>query len=243
MSFSVYTQYHLPASFQMGLDQALFENLELERKSAFLRFYTMEGSSATVGYFMRRQERENNRFLEEVSGPVVKRFTGGGVVLHGKDLVFSLGANRTLFPFLRSTQESYIWIHTVIQKALEKFHIKTDLGPAPDPSSRSLPVENQHVCFQNPVRGDLLLGSLKVAGGAQKRSREYFLHQGSILLDWGKNDVGKISSFAETLLKTFEEAWQIKFLREELTPQVLKRAKELSETRYRPLSKEFIYES
>ena len=96
MTNPVYFNFDLPASLQMAIDQVLFDEFQTDSPKypkAVLRFYSMDAPSVTVGYF---SKRKNETLLNGLSRQclVVKRPTGGGVVFHGDDLVFSLVLRR-----------------------------------------------------------------------------------------------------------------------------------------------------
>jgi len=229
MKAGAYFNFGLNASTQMGLDQAIFEELERKGNDLFLRFYTIEPQAFTLGYFIKDLPRG---FGDGI--PVVRRLTGGGIVSHGQDLVFALGAKRDALPFLKSTSESYAAIHTVIQEAYRDKFVTTELVSCKEAQCAKPANALKNVCFQNPVPGDLVAGKEKIAGGAQKREKGFFLHQGSLRLKYRTFDL-EARDFSEVLLNTFSEKWDLDIEIEELSPRILKRARELAETKYRPL--------
>ena len=229
MILKVYFNFGLDASVQMGLDQALFENLQEKGGDLFLRFYTIEPQAFTLGYFIKELPAG---FGDGI--PVVRRLTGGGIVTHSQDLVFALGARRDSFPFFRSTSESYVAIHTAIREGYRKMSVETSLVSCKEASCVKTASALKNVCFQNPVPGDLVAGSEKVAGGAQKREKGYFLHQGSLKLK-GLNFNLEAVDLSEVLVNAFAEAWDLETEVEELSPLVLARARELADTKYKPV--------
>jgi len=228
----VYFNFNLPVSVQMSMDQTLFENIQAKKIPAFLRFYSMESPSVTVGYF---SKKGNQSAIEAITKEftVVKRPTGGGIVYHGSDLVFSFGADSKLFQHLKSTGSSYRWIHSMFQQGFKRKGISVqgvdegDIKPKGQEVCRGL-------CFENPVAGDLTYEGRKVAGGAQKRQKNYFLHQGSISLSFSKNSSLDKTSFAEIIKTEFEKALAVQFEAQELTSHEQQRVDELSRTVYEP---------
>ena len=104
--------------------------------------------------------------------PVCRRWTGGGVVVHDGDFTFALTAPRAE-PWARSRPaESYRLLHAALAEALRGMGRTAELF-ADD-------VRGQAACFAGPVRHDLVDGSRKVAGGAQRRTKRGLLHQGSV---------------------------------------------------------------
>jgi lipoate-protein ligase A len=65
------------------------------------------------------------------------------------------------------------------------------------------------VCFSNPTKYDLLLGERKVAGSAQRRTRDGILHQGSLHFG-GPLPVAR-EEMAEALASGFVETMRLRF--------------------------------
>lgn len=153
----------LDSSENMAVDEALF----LERAPS-LRFYDWKESAYSMGYF-----QCTKAFNPAVT--LVRRITGGGIVKHGEDLTFSLVIDLQKFPVLECVKESYFFIH---QGILEGFKIlRRPLDVFLSKRERS-----EKYCFNSPVPGDLMLGDVKVVGGAQRRRGSLLLHQGTIQL-------------------------------------------------------------
>jgi hypothetical protein len=66
----------------------------------------------------------------------------------------------------------------------------------------------KNCCFDEPVATDLLLGEQKIAGGAQRRRREGFLHQGSIQLPKGISFEELRGKLLESFERKFGIAWK-----------------------------------
>jgi lipoate-protein ligase A len=226
----VYFNFNLSISFQMALDEVLYEDLKRQGGMAFLRFYTADQPCYSAGYFIKG-------FIPADDAVVVRRITGGGLVTHGQDLIFSLGASRKASPFFDSTRESYMYIHSIIQKTFLKSGISPEFATcAAFPSQ----VGRSDVCFENPVPGDLILDSQKIAGGAQKRNREHFLHQGSLKMSFAGHRFDA-AIFSEDLLEAFRQVLGLDFRIEELSHSVLERARALAQTKYSPLKESSLW--
>jgi lipoate-protein ligase A len=153
------------AAMNMAIDEAL---LELSAEPT-LRIYRWDHPALSFGYFGRFSdvaEHESKRDL-------VRRWTGGGIVLHGDDLTYSLIVPAKDVAFAQSSLSIYATIHRAIQEAL----IAT--GKLAHLALRESPKVSES-CFANPVRADVLVGGRKVAGAAQRRTRHGLLQQGSI---------------------------------------------------------------
>ena len=148
----------------MAIDEALLEQAE----GPALRFYEWERPALSFGYFGRFAEVEelgNTRDL-------VRRWTGGGIVLHGEDCTYSLVLPRAESAPPVHSQLLYQQIHEAICAALPD-RMRAQLADE-TPSGIS------EFCFAKPVRADVLVDGKKIAGAAHRRTRAGLLHQGSV---------------------------------------------------------------
>lgn len=235
MDFPSFTQFNRPVQFQMALDEVLCGELAQDKWNGFLRFYTMDQESVTIGHFTGTGDERILRDLAHSDLPVVRRMTGGGIVFHGTDLVFSLGVKVDSFDFLKTVSESYCWIHNVLQEAFKAQGIETTLGTALDPIKANSPEVPQGACFENPVVGDLLYQGQKIAGGAQKRFQNLFLHQGSIALHLLRERTLEVESFAQTILQVFESQFGFPLTGEEVSSGLLQEVEILAVEKYKAL--------
>jgi len=146
---------------QMALDETM---LRLADRPT-LRVYRWARPEVTFGYPQRWEEAR--AFAGE--RPLTRRCTGGGFVEHGADITISL-AVPAADPFARlSPTETYCRIHAVLARALGGTRLAGEEE-----------IMAGAACFASPARHDIMAGGRKVLGGAQRRSREGFLYQGSL---------------------------------------------------------------
>src|ERR1041385_7266689 len=156
------------SAFNMAMDETLLEAMPRLLKPV-LRFYSWTQEAASFGYFQKYSEIERMTHLR----PLVRRPTGGGLVPHDADWTYSL-AFPTGHPWYGlSARESYRLGHEWIKSAFEKAGIATELAPS---SRRASPGQ----CFAGYEQSDVLWKGLKIAGAAQRRTRDGLLIQGSI---------------------------------------------------------------
>lgn len=164
---------------QMALDEALLETCD----RPLLRVYLWNGPAVTFGY---SQSLAGVR--EAFPGlPLIRRWTGGGIVEHGCDWTFSLIVPiGEPFAAVRPA-ESYRRIHEVVARALGRDAFLQGEAPGLAPAG---------ACFVQPVRDDVLaLNGRKICGGAQRRTRRGFLHQGSVQhCDWPADLIARVAS-------------------------------------------------
>jgi len=150
----------------MALDESLLRHVE----APVLRMYGWEEACVSIGYFQKTS-------VVPPSTPFVRRYTGGGLVEHGRDLTYTLVLPAD-HPLTRAgTLPSYRSIHTAVAAALRAAGVDCQLATAQ-------PEKDHASCFLKPVPADVLdpKGGKKLAGAAQRRTRQGCLHQGSILL-------------------------------------------------------------
>jgi len=122
----------------------------------------------SIGYFAPWREAESAR----PGWPACRRWTGGGVVVHDGDFTFSLVAPRAESWSVLRPDESYRVLHLALASALHHTGCGATLFNGE--------TQGAAACFAKPVRYDVVDGTRKVAGGAQRRTKRGLLHQGSI---------------------------------------------------------------
>ncbi len=203
----------------MALDEILLGSAD----AAILRFYDWAEPTVSFGYF----ERSASARGIAQGRPVVRRWTGGGIVEHGDDLTYSLCVPRPCpFAALRS-EESYRRIHAAVALALAdcgvpaEAHGAASVGPA---------VGELNACFERPVLHDLVAAGRKVAGGAQRRHRTGLLHQGSIRLNLAT--AAALAEWKQAMRRALPAALGTRQEEGALTSRDLALAGELSSAKY-----------
>jgi lipoate-protein ligase A len=156
------------AAFNMALDEALLHAAPRLGRPV-LRFYGWTDPAASFGYFQRCAEIEQITSLR----PLVRRPTGGGLVPHDADWTYSLVVPPAHEWYRLSAIQSYRRMHEWIQSAFTRHGLVTELAPA---RRKTLPGQ----CFQGHEMFDLLQHGQKLAGAAQRRTRDGLLIQGSV---------------------------------------------------------------
>jgi lipoyl(octanoyl) transferase len=151
---------------QMALDEAL---LEFAGRPV-LRSYRWARQTVSFGY-----SQSLTAVRESIpSLPSVRRWTGGGIVEHGCDWTFSLVVPSGEPLAKARPEDTYRWIHSRIMTALNELGFPARLA-GPQECARGI------ACFSSPAMHDVIgLDQRKLCGGAQRRTRRGFLHQGSI---------------------------------------------------------------
>ena len=154
--------------FNMALDEALLEAMP-RLNQPVLRFYAWTEPAASFGYFQKYNEVQTMTPLR----PLVRRPTGGGIVPHDADWTYSLVWPVAHPWYSLSAIESYRRVHEWIQSAFAKINLGTELAIE---AVKTGPGQ----CFAGSERFDLLYHGRKIAGAAQRRTRQGLLVQGSV---------------------------------------------------------------
>ncbi|NBR69512.1 MAG: lipoate--protein ligase family protein [Verrucomicrobia bacterium] len=152
----------------MAVDEALLRHVQ----TPVLRIYGWDTACFSIGYFQKISVVPSGHLF-------VRRYTGGGLVEHGRDLTYTLVLPADHSLTTAGTLPSYRSIHQSVAQALQDCGVPCHLATAQ-------PKKDDPSCFLKPVPADVLNSDgLKLAGAAQRRTKQGCLHQGSILLPQG----------------------------------------------------------
>ncbi|MCG9129858.1 lipoate--protein ligase family protein [Candidatus Poribacteria bacterium] len=162
------------AAMNMAIDESIMK-AQFNDPIPTLRFYDWESPAYSFGYFQDISSEVDIVQCHSDGIDLVKRITGGGTVIHGWDLTYSL-----IFPRESnelSISETYRYIGKFLQLAFRKIGISTDINYK---KSGSI---SQNNCLVNIAENDVLCNGSKVAGVSVRRNRNGFLYQGYISVD------------------------------------------------------------
>jgi lipoate-protein ligase A len=238
-----------PMPFQMALDELLFEFQKKDPQTPVLRFYVSSEPWISAGYSFRDPAAlsKSGLVLENSKAPVCRRMTGGGCVLHGRDLIFSLiarysgtgsvSAGNGACPSLSekgtgTILEKQKWSQSPlssIRTSYEKIHegVKMGLesrGLDPKFYGREAALPKGSDCFDFPVTSDLSWKGKKIAGGAQKRSEGVLLHHESVQVPQGIAREELIRAVRQGL----EQVFGAEIQDTELNPDIFFKAEQLA---------------
>jgi lipoate-protein ligase A len=160
---------------QMAVDEVLLESAA-EAGRATLRFYGWSQPTLSLGYFQRYDERSTHPTSRQCA--CVRRLTGGGAILHDRELTYCLALPRA-HPLSADPAQLYDAAHRALVRTLATIGIAARLrteAPAAGPSPETF------LCFERTTRGDALVGETKICGSAQRRRRGAILQHGSLIV-------------------------------------------------------------
>ena len=156
------------AAWNMAMDEALLTGCRVP----ILRLYGWAAPAVSFGYFLPWEAAA----AEAGNTPLVRRWTGGGIVHHGHDETWSLILPHGVGWAGCRPAESYAALHGLMAEVLSQRGI----------DCRQQPMEERApsggLCFQAPAPGDLLTAKGKILGAGQRRCRSGMLHQASMQL-------------------------------------------------------------
>ncbi len=181
MAWNILETKATSADANMQLDAQLLENLQSQEKP-ILHLYEWERTSATFGYFVKPEELLDLTEAEKRGLDLARRPTGGGVVFHLWDLAFSVLVPAKSSLFSTNTLDNYNLVNQVVKDVVKEFMgIQEEIGLTPDDAPFQDPTCT-HFCMARPTKYDVMLRGKKIAGAAQRKTKDGFLHQGTIAL-------------------------------------------------------------
>ena len=222
------------AAANMAADFLLLKRYP-EKTYARFRAYGWHRPAFTFGFSQKIAWVRANLPAEVRADPfatpeLLRRPTGGGIVDHRDDWTYALVLPRGHDLEAARAPDSYRAIHAALASALQACGqpaiLKDRCDPPPASDSTSAPSDDSaacsaaagpSVCFTRPELFDVIHPDtgLKIAGAAQKRTKEGLLFQGSVLRpaalgiqDWDTFHAAFVTELAATLrLPASESPW------------------------------------
>jgi len=160
----------------MAKDEALLCSYATT-KIPTLRIYGWLKPAVSLGYFQKADRVINQEACQQRGISFVRRITGGGAILHGAEVTYSIICSSDDLNLPRSVKESY----QVLSSFILRFYRKLNLVPSHAyrlyPTAGSM---RSNFCFSSCEHFDILIKGKKIGGNAQKRVRNRIFQHGSI---------------------------------------------------------------
>jgi len=224
-------------AYNMAVDEVLLNSaISKVQKYPILRIYGFYRNTLTLGYSQKIKELVGLDGYQKQGYELCRRLTGGGAVFHGQDLTYSLIIPTKEFPEFSSALKSYRLIHESLLHGFQMIGVKASLQKKGSHKAASL-------CFTSPVPDDLMLEKQKLGGGAQKRSADYLLHQGSIdlsLIRKPKEDFFDVfNKVKKAVVEGFKKVFEVEFVLIDLSLKDMEEARKLNKDKYQAFSWNF----
>ena len=163
-------------AWNMAVDEYLFLSLS-DTPATSVRFYQWARPTVSLGYSQDIERAADTAFCRDNGIDIVRRITGGKLVLHHDEVTYSVSSSDTE-TFTENLGDSYRLVSRGLMCGLEKMELQVSLaGPPPAAYVRGvLP------CFSHPGLDEVEWEGKKLIGSAQKRVASRFLQHGSIPL-------------------------------------------------------------
>ncbi|MCB1111002.1 MAG: hypothetical protein KDK64_08465, partial [Chlamydiia bacterium] len=225
-----------PAQENMDIDRELLEKMQPD-DAPILHFYEWEGDAATYGYFLDPGKFLDLEAAKQRGLSLARRPTGGGIVFHVSDLAFSVLVPAGFPHFSLNTLDNYDFINSAVKRGVKTFFESAPSLLPEDPTP--LDEHCRHFCMAKPTIYDVMLEGRKVAGAAQRRQKQGYLHQGSIAIALPKEDFLNTLLLPGTQVKEAMLSHTFSILRQDWT---VKDLQEVRETLKHQLQKELTHE-
>lgn len=178
----------LEGAEQMALDAGLMDRAR-QTGEAVLRVYDWRRPTLSFG----RHESVRGRFLPEMLARenvgAVRRPTGGRVLMHHREVTYSVTAPA---PGDERLRDSFHRINAILVAAIARLGVR--VGEARAAAARR---PGGAACFAEPSEGELVVDGRKLVGSAQLREHGALLQHGAILID---DDQPRIAALAASPL-------------------------------------------
>ena len=164
----------------MARDEAILTLVGEGTSPPTLRFYCWEPTTISLGCF---QQYADYAALPPPAGSlaVVRRLTGGGAILHDRELTYSLTLPAG-HPLLKAAGPNGLYDHVHAAFALLPAGHGIVVGKGP-PGKGGCSHAGPFFCFERHSCFDLLADGRKIMGSAQRRTTQAILQHGSLILE------------------------------------------------------------
>lgn len=164
------------AAMNMAIDEAILAAQKMHPNPT-LRFYDWSFPAFSFGYFQDIALEVDVNACRAAGIELVKRMTGGGTVVHGWELTYTLILPRSTAEI--GVSDVYQRIGQSLVKAFQKLGVPAECYAACADSPQAAP----NICLTNPAEHDVMSDDKKLAGVSVRRNRDGILFQGYISLD------------------------------------------------------------
>lgn len=158
----------------MAVDEALLVNFK-DTDMPILRVYGWENALST-GRYSTLWSSLNRQTVQEQNIPCVRRISGGGILVHGGDLSYTMIIPRDCLRD-KGVKESYHYVCAFLITLYQKLGYTADFA-----GENGVNVQQSDVCLASNEVYDILIDGKKIGGNAQRHTRHALFQHGSIPL-------------------------------------------------------------
>jgi lipoate-protein ligase A len=162
----------------MDKDHSLLNQLS-SIKQPLLHLYEWQETCLTYGYFTNPSQHLHLSALHKHRVSLARRPTGGGIIFHLTDFAFSILVPASSPYFSLNTLENYAFINRLVAQSIG--HLSNQMVQPQLFVQTTIDFESaSHFCMAKPTKYDLIVNGKKLGGASQRRTKQGFLHQGSL---------------------------------------------------------------
>jgi len=172
------------AAINMAVDEAMLKANAAGQVPPTIRFYGWQPAAVSIGYFQKAAAEVDISECRRQGIDVVRRLTGGRVVLHDAELTYSLVVSET-HPLVPPTiTASYRFFSQGLLDGLKMLGIEAQLSMPQAAYSQTKRRHTSAACFDTPSHYEVTFDGRKLIGSAQVRKEGVILQHGSLLLNF-----------------------------------------------------------
>ena len=242
----------------MAIDEVIATSVRQGFSPPTFRIYGWRQHAVSLGSFQSSGDLDV-AYCRGNAIPIVRRPTGGRAVFHDDELTYSFSAGTKAGVFSHGLFDSYRKISSALALGLSRAGLSPQhemRKKAPASRYRGANASDPR-CFASVSYREISIGSVKVIGSAQKRWADALLQQGSIPFTVDEERVMNIfprtTVYEQQLTKiglshiepslsyeglksalwvAFEETFQIRLIRSDLSHEEMTRAQEIAVRKY-----------
>jgi lipoate---protein ligase len=170
-----------PAEAIMRLDDKLLTELD-PNGVPILHLYDWDGPSATFGHFIDPRKHIDLEKARKYPLALARRPTGGGIVFHIWDLAFSFLMPSGHSAFSLNTLQNYRFVNGIVLEVMRSFFSLQEEVELIPQEGELLSPDCQNFCMAKSTQYDVIYKGMKIAGAAQRKRKQGYLHQGTLSL-------------------------------------------------------------
>ena len=232
------------APWNMSIDEALLYNFK-DDSLPILRLYQWE-NSLSFGRFSKVYNHISKERLTEIS--YVRRVTGGGILVHGGDISYSIILPKNFVDKL-GIKKSYLYLCSFL------IHFYKTVGfDAKFAIESNIKYTSSDICLNGNEPYDIVINNKKIGGNAQRYSKQTVFQHGMIPMNFDENifeplfleesglkntaTLSKLGfdesydNLKKILLESFSKSFSCELLDDDLNENEIKQAKELFKNKY-----------
>ncbi|WP_281886225.1 biotin/lipoate A/B protein ligase family protein [Paenibacillus sp. YYML68] len=189
-------------AYNMAVDEAILTAHSEGKVPPTVRFYGWSPATLSVGYFQKALQEVDFAAVEQAGLGFVRRATGGRVVLHDRELTYSIIVSEEYPGIPRSVTEAYRVLSEGLLLGFRGLGLQAEMVQlASAEEQEKYASMGSAACFDSPSWYELVVEGRKVAGSAQTRAKGVVLQHGSILLELDSEQLFGLLTFSTERIK------------------------------------------